>query len=320
MKKTVTILLATYNGEKYLSHQLESIIHQTYTNWKLIIRDDNSNDNTISIIQQYKEQYTDKIVVLENNGENKGSLFNFSTLLDAAGNAEYIMFCDQDDEWKKNKIEVTFAKMQELEKQFGDRYPILIFTNFQYVNEKMQVIESKKDFEINRISNFGFAQLLAQNPVYGCTTLMNRALTAKVGTIPAEADFHDHWIALIAAAFGKLYYLKEKTVLYRQHVNNVSGNWNNDSFAKRFQRIVMNKKNFKEAKAKYIMLLCFKKKYYNFLSEKNKNSLDNFLSLFNNKNPFLFLRSIRDGVRSQTSAQSLLLYATIFLSNSSSQS
>ena len=186
MRKTVTILLATYNGEKYLSHQLESIIHQTYTNWLLIIRDDNSNDNTLSIIQQYKERYTDKIVVLENNGENKGSLFNFSALLDAAGNAEYIMFCDQDDEWKKNKIEITLAKMQEMEEQFGDRCPILIFTNFQYVDENMQVIKSKENFEINRIHNFGFAQLLAQNPVYGCTTLMNRALANKVGTVPSR--------------------------------------------------------------------------------------------------------------------------------------
>jgi hypothetical protein len=116
------------------------------------------------------------------------------------------MFCDQDDEWKRDKIEVTFSKMRELEKEYGSSYPIMIFTNFQYVDENMQIIPSKKDFEINRIKDFGFPQLLAQNPVYGCTRMINRALANKVGIIPPEEDFHDHWIALIAAAFGRLYY------------------------------------------------------------------------------------------------------------------
>ncbi len=315
MNKLITILLATYNGGKYLDHQIKSIIHQTYTNWRLIIRDDNSKDNTVHIIEKYKSLFPDKISVLQNNGENKGSLYNFSTLLSAVTDAEYIMFCDQDDEWKKNKIEITFSKMQELEREHGVNCPIFVFTDFQYVDENMNTIESKKNFEINRIKNFGFAQLLAQNPVYGCTTMLNRALADKVGTIPAEADFHDHWIALIASAFGKLFYLKEKTVLYRQHGKNVSGNWDNDSLKKRIKRIVVNKKNFAEAQAKYKMLLTFKKKYEGSLNEISKKVLSDFLCFYTKKNMLCMLRTIRNGVRSQTLAQSLLLYTTLFLAS-----
>ncbi len=318
MSETITILMATYNGEKYVSHQLDSIIGQTYTNWQLLIRDDGSKDETMTIIEHYKKQHPDKIKLVENGGSNVGSLLNFAKLLQSAANSQYIMFCDQDDEWKQDKIEITFLKMKELESQNDIQYPTLIFTNFQYVDDNMNIIASKKDFEINRIKKFGFPQLLAQNPVYGCTTMMNRALADKVGVIPPQADFHDHWIALVAAAFGRTYYMKEKTVLYRQHESNVSGNWDNDSFTKRIQRIVVNQKNVAEAKAKYIMLLTFKKIYGDELCQQYKNILTDFLCFYNKKNPLCMIRSIRNRVRSQTLVQSFLLYITILFTRSSS--
>ena len=317
MNETITILLATYNGEKYLRHQLNSIISQTYTNWRLFIRDDCSSDNTLAIIQQYKEQLPNKIEVIENDGRNAGSLSNFNKLLQLADKAHYIMFCDQDDEWKRDKIETTFSKMKELEKKYGIDYPILIFTNFQYVDENMNTIHSKKNFEINRIGQFGFSQLLAQNPVYGCTTMMNRALADKTGVIPPQADYHDHWVALVAATFGKLYYMKEKTVLYRQHGSNVSGNWNNDSFRKRIQRILVNKKNVTEVKAKYAMLVSFREKYSDNLNKEQNDVLNTFLCFYKKRNILCMARSIKNGVRSQTLAQSILLYTTILFTKTS---
>ena len=319
MNDIITILLATYNGGQYLSHQLDSIVNQTYSNWHLIIRDDHSTDNTTAVIEQYRQAYSGKIDVLKNTGNNTGSVANFSALLSAVKDADYIMFCDQDDEWKKDKIEVTFAEMRRLEKQYGKAYPLMIFTNFQYVNAELQIIESKKNFDINRIKDFGFAHLLAQNPVYGCTTMINRPLADMAGVIPPEADYHDHWIALVAAAFGKLSYLSEKTVLYRQHATNVSGNFDNNSFTKRFQRIFVNKKNYKAAQSKYIMLLYFNKTYANKLDKKFKCMLNDFLSLFTYKHPSCIIRNIKNGVRSQTLAQSLLLYTTIYFTKMPAQ-
>jgi len=315
MNEMITILLATYNGEKYLREQLESLLDQTYTNWHLIVRDDNSTDNTPAILEQYQKLYPGKIAILPNKGINLGSVLNFNALLTFAQDAQYIMFCDQDDKWKKNKIETTFSKLRELEQQYGKAYPLLVYTNFQYVDEGMQVIESKKDFEINRIKHFGFSHLLAHNPVYGCTTIINRALADKVDSIPAQAENHDYWIALVAAAFGKLYYLPERTVLYRQHSRNVSGNFDNNTFRKRFRRILVNKRNFKDAGNKYAMLTTFKARYGNTLDKKLAHVLDNFLGFFISKNPLSMIKSIKAGTRCRTFPQSFLLYTTILLKN-----
>lgn len=313
MNGIITILLATYNGEKYLREQLESLLDQTYANWHLIVRDDNSTDNTPAILEQYQQLYPEKITILPNNGVNLGSVLNFNALLTFAQDSQYIMFCDQDDKWKKNKIEATFSKLRELEQQYGKACPLLVYTNFQYVDESMQVIEAKKDFEINRIKHFGFSHLLAHNPVYGCTTIINRALADKVGSIPADAENHDYWIALVAAAFGKLYYLPERTILYRQHSRNVSGNFDNNTLRKRFQRILVNKRNFKDAGNKYAMLTTFKARYGNALDKNLAHMFDNFLSFFISKNPLSMIRSIKAGTRCRTLPQSVLLYTTILL-------
>jgi glycosyltransferase involved in cell wall biosynthesis len=313
MNEIITILLATYNGEKYLREQIESLLDQTYTNWHLIVRDDNSTDHTTAILEQYKKLYPEKITILPNKGANLGSVLNFNALLTFAQGADYIMFCDQDDKWKKDKIAITFSKLCELEQQYGKGCPLLVYTNFQYVDENMQVIESKKDFEINRIKRFGFSHLLAHNPVYGCTTIINRALANKVGSIPEQAENHDYWIALVAAAFGKLLYLPERTILYRQHSRNISGNFDNDTFRKRFRRILVNKRNFQDAEKKYAMLTIFKERYGSTLDKKRAHILDNFLCFFTKKNPLSMIRSIKAGARCRTFPQSVLLYITIFL-------
>ena len=313
MNETITILLATYNGEKYIAHQLNSIAEQSYTNWRLLIRDDHSADNTMMIIKEYQKKYPGKIDIIQNTGNNTGSLLNFGALLEAAADAKYIMFCDQDDEWKKDKIEITFSKMQSLEKQFTAGYPILIFTNFQYVDEDMNIIESKKKFQVNRIKKIGFAQLLAQNSVYGCTTLINKALADKVARIPPQAENHDYWIALVAGMFGCISYVDKKTVLYRQHSKNVSGNFDNNSFKKRVLRIFINKDTFTILSRKKRMLQTLKATYYTEANDTIKKTLSDFLSMYENKSPFLLLKNIRHGVYCQNLSQSFLLYTALWL-------
>lgn len=313
MNDTITILLATYNGGKYLDHQLNSIVEQSYLNWHLLIRDDHSGDGTMLIVEKYINQYPGKIDIVQNKGSNRGSLFNFNALLEAAADAKYIMFCDQDDEWKPDKIAITFSKMQELEKQLTSACPILVFTNFQYVDEEMNIIKSKKNFKINRIKNIQFAQLLAQNPVYGCTTMMNRALANKVTSIPTQAENHDYWIALVASIFGCLYYLNEETVLYRQHNKNVSGNFDNNSFKKRVLRIFIRKDTFKIMQGKKRMLMKLKDIYYQQANDNIKSTLNNFMSLYKNKSFFLVFKNIEAGVFCQKISQTFLLYMALLL-------
>lgn len=319
MSDLITILLATYNGEKYLSHQLNSLLNQTYPNWHLLIRDDNSTDKTPKIIEKFSKSYPGRVTVLENNHGNTGSISNFSTLFTASRDSKYIMYCDQDDEWVNDKIEVTLLKMHELEKQYGINFPLLVFTDFTYVDDEMKVIESKRKFTVNKIKTLSFPQLLVQNPAYGCTCMLNKALADKMALIPLEAENHDYWTALVASALGKLYYLPKKTIFYRQHNSNVSGNYNDSTFKKRLQRVIFQKQNVSMLIKKRRMMLKFQEMYYFQLDTYNKQKFDDYLALYNQKSLRLLWRNFRNGIRSQTTLQTLLFYISIFFYSNSSK-
>lgn len=104
----IDILLATYNGEEYLRQQIDSIICQSYTNWRLIIRDDSSSDGTLAIIKDYVKRYLNKIILVDENTPNLGSSKSFIRLLDFVSN-DYFMFTDQDDVWLPNKVELSIT-------------------------------------------------------------------------------------------------------------------------------------------------------------------------------------------------------------------
>ena len=222
----IDILMATYNGERYIEQQLESIMNQSETNWRLLVRDDCSQDNTRQIIQKYQIKYPEKIIFVPSTESSGSAMNNFFKLLDYAEN-EYIMFADQDDVWKPDKIAVSFSKMQEMEKQYGREMPLLIHTDLCVVNERLETINSSifalqdMNYRQDRLNN-----LLATNIVTGCTMLFNQALLELLGKKPANAVMHDMWIALVAAAFGKIGFVNKATILYRQHGSNANGTKN----------------------------------------------------------------------------------------------
>ncbi|MBQ1392038.1 MAG: glycosyltransferase family 2 protein [Lachnospiraceae bacterium] len=218
----VSIVLATYNGAAYLEEQLDSILKNTYKDWTVEICDDGSTDGTLEIVASYQKQYPGKFQLYKNE-VNRGVTVNF---LEGAKRAkgEYIMFCDQDDVWMENKIETTLAGMQAKEKEFGKDTPIVVFTDAQLVDATLQSMDATF-FSYNGLhtQKTDLAHLLMENKVIGCTTMFNRALQQKLVCFPLHARYHDWWIALIGAAFGKVCYLDEITILYRQHGNNVEG-------------------------------------------------------------------------------------------------
>lgn len=310
-------MLAAYNGEKYIAAQIESILKQSYLNWLLYIRDDGSTDNTLQIAKQF-EQRDERIKLIQNNNTNKGSVSNFFSLLNIVKEkADYIMFADQDDVWQPDKIASTLNEMQSAEQGDSALSPILVYTNFSYVDEDLTTIATKKNYNATKVESLQFSHLLAQNPVYGCTTMINKPLANHINTLPSVAENFDYWIVLVASAFGKIFYLDKKTVLYRQHATNVSGNHDNDSFAKRFKRIFLNAKNLEDVRAKIDMSIAFRNIYYNELSKKNKTVLNDFIQLGRQKNLSLLKKNISNGVRRQTLVQSILFYLSIlFLKNS----
>ena len=197
----ITVLLAAYNGEKYLSEQLDSLLGQSFNDFKILIRDDASTDNTVKIAEEYCEKYPDKIALIK--GEGTGSACrNFFELIKAVDD-DYVMFCDQDDVWLPEKIAKTFKKMRETESE-NAALPVLIHSNLKVVDRNLNVI-SDSFFEFQAISpeRDSLNNLLMQNNVTGCTVMINRKMLELAKEAPDNCVMHDWWLALLACIFGK---------------------------------------------------------------------------------------------------------------------
>jgi glycosyltransferase involved in cell wall biosynthesis len=218
----VDILLSTYNGANYLEELLESLLSQTYEHWRLMIRDDGSNDNTLIIIHKYVLNYPGKIIYVNDGLSRMGAARSFGRLLELS-TSNYIMFCDQDDVWLKNKIEMTLGALKELEEKHPNK-PILIHTDLKVVDEKLKVI-SESFWEFQRLlpQKNQLENLIVQNNVTGCTVMINKRLKDLSVPLPQQIIMHDWWISLVASAFGEVSYINHATILYRQHSNNDTG-------------------------------------------------------------------------------------------------
>lgn len=217
----VDILLATYNGEKYLAVQLQSLAEQTFAQWHLYVRDDGSVDNTVSILEHFCQKHPDKVTILKDNLGNVGPAENFSLLMQAS-KSDYILFCDQDDKWLPAKIAITLQKMKELEAgQMAT--PCFVFTDLSMADADLNVIASslwKKDKLNPNATKLG--NLLMQNVPYGCAMMVNKSLLTLGTPIDKRALLQDHWLVLLAAAAGKIDYVQESTILHRVHGANAS--------------------------------------------------------------------------------------------------
>ena len=212
-------MLSIYNGENYLQQQLDSLSHQSHKDLNVIARDDGSSDNSKKILTSYN-------VEILSSDKNIGVKKSFSKLLGHAlksTNSNYFMFSDQDDIWYEKKIEKTMQKMKEMEHQYPDK-PILIHTDLEVVDENLQTID-KSFWHFGNIdpSSNAFNKLLMQNTITGCTVMINRKLAELALPIPNEAIMHDWWLGLVASKFGKIAYVDEPLIKYRQHDKNSIG-------------------------------------------------------------------------------------------------
>lgn len=240
MSKTdkIAILLAAYNGEAYIEEQIESILAQTDTQWQLYIHDDGSVDHTEEIIRRYEKQHPEHIHVLK-GPPCGGAKNNFLSLLTQV-KAPYYMFCDQDDIWKPEKIALTAQRMAALESDVGPNIPLLVFSDLSVIDKEGNLIAKKmsryQQLDPRRTRS---RDLVIQNVITGCTIMVNRTLAERVLQIK-DTDaviMHDWWCALLAACYGKIGYIKEPLVLYRQHKNNTVGAKNLQSLGYLWSRI-----------------------------------------------------------------------------------
>ena len=215
--------MATYNGGRFVGEQIESIRRQTYKNWRLLISDDCSTDETLDVVKRFA-CIDNRIGIVSEGVKHGGAKENFFALMRHSG-ARYCMFCDQDDVWLPEKISNTFALMRRLEGDYQNA-PLLVFTDMKVVDGSLATIhESFERFSSIDPSRTKFPQVVAQSLGAGCTMMINaeaRDTSLKIGSTD-DVIMHDWWITLVAAAFGHIAYLEEATSLYRQHGMNELG-------------------------------------------------------------------------------------------------
>jgi len=281
--KKIEVLLSTYNGEKYLKEQLDSLQNQTYKDFEIIARDDGSCDKTLQILKSYD------IKIIEST-KNLGAKKSFSTLLEYAvenSDSAYFMFCDQDDVWNYDKIEKTLEKMKELEIIHSSEIPLLIHTDLEVVDENLENISNSMwEYEHILPQYNSFSRLLIQNTITGCTMMINRKLALKCLNIPAEAIMHDWWIGLVASHFGKISYITIPTIKYRQHDKNTIGAKakNNVSTMKyildfTYSVVKRDKEYINTLQVNIDQARNFYKIYKNELDNKTQNMLEDFCTI-----------------------------------------
>lgn len=220
----IDILLATYNGQDYVREQIDSLLAQSIQDWRLYIRDDASTDFTRSLCQQYVARYPDKMVMVQDSLGNLGVRGNFGELIEHSS-SDYTMFCDQDDVWLPDKIEVTWAAIKAAETERGKDVPIAIYTDLKLVDAKLSPVCDSlfKHTRRNPNVNNRISRLCMASCTYGCTMMINRKLRSLCAGFPQGVHLWDLWLSMIAAAFGSLVYVDRPTVLYRRHGRNISG-------------------------------------------------------------------------------------------------
>ena len=287
------IIMTTYNGEKYIEEQIRSILDSDNDEFRLLVYDDMSSDDTPGIVKKFADEYSGKVFFFENE-IRYGHCANFLQGLKRAKRefgADYYMFCDQDDIWLKDKIGLSLEIIRELESPDADgndaheTTPCMVFSDAMLVNTDLEPL-GVTFLEADRLDakRTDLAHLLMENKCQGCTMMFNKVLADMVDEYDERVRYHDWWIALIAAAFGRIGFIDTPTLMYRQHEGNVVGQ---DSFAGYIKnRIKAGSADTKERlKATRRQAAAFYKYYGRRLPQKERQVVREFL-LLPKKNAF----------------------------------
>lgn len=271
----IDILLATYNGEKYLKEQIDSILKQTHSNFRLLISDDCSTDGTLDILKEYEKK--DNRIIVYRQEENLGYVKNFEFLLGLVENRIYAL-SDQDDIWIDDKIESAIKKMEETKSD-------LYFSDLYLIDEKGDKISDsfwkQKGFYKKVIKDKKHKGLLLNNYVTGCTIVSKKEYIKYFVPFPKEI-MHDYWIAIVVSLKGKIIYDKIPHINYRQHTDNQIGS---KMKSKELNSLDEIRNMFIDVKLKHFTILNENKELFNEKEQKqNTKALEYYKKLNKTKN------------------------------------
>ncbi len=263
MDKKVAVLISTYNGKKYLKEQLDSILNQTYPNIEIVIRDDGSTDSTLELVKEYQEKHSN---IRLKEGTNIGFIKSFFKLLEMA-DADYYAYCDQDDIWLENKIELAVNALN----QADNTKPNMAFGNADYYDEDMNFMSKGEEHK-----TYSFKNSLYECVAQGMTMTINHvAKEMIIENIPEKCLFHDWWTYMICSGLGMVLYNDETVVKYRRFQKNATAEGQSilKIFLWRIEKLVTDN-GMKDIK---IQQQEYKKMFYEKLSEENQKILDMFV-------------------------------------------
>lgn len=269
---TVDVIVATYNGEKYLKEQLHSILNQTYKDIRVLIRDDNSTDATVSIIRDIA-RLDSRVIFIQDDISPNGVGENFKNLLKNC-TADYVLLADQDDVWLDTKIEklLSFSK-----RKFNNNIPSIAYSPGVVVDEELNRTDRLTSYTngVNSIADI----FLTNGGVQGCSMIVNKALY----NMALKSDFfwymHDQVLTLYAVSFGEVFFMNEPLFLYRQHQANVIGYNNSKCIDKLRRYFPLWNDSFVVSRQSNDLFHFFYRENECFLSERNKKIFEVFFSL-----------------------------------------
>ena len=238
----VLILMATYNGAKYLAQQMDSILAQSMPDWRLLVRDDGSTDGTVAMLEEYRARDA-RIQLLQNKDGEHGAFVNFHELIRIAKASDevypYYAFSDQDDVWLPSKLERHLERVREQEKMSPGK-PVFLYGDFCTVDSNGKVIETRHGARADMCLRSDWDLLIALGRVWGCASMFNRALMELVpesSELNKRVVMHDNYMAAYARIYGECIYDRETLLLHRLHGENVTGSMpSSDSVLKTFSK------------------------------------------------------------------------------------
>lgn len=292
---TSRILLCSYQGEAYLEEQLASIEGQTERNFRLLLSDDASTDRSFAIAEAAAARDVRVTALRRDKGSGSAARHFLERLRDpaffsATDVGDYYLFSDQDDCWHRDKLAREVRAMRAMERRYGSKVPLLLHCDLRVVAaDGKELAPSYVRYQKMSPARRRFCQLLVQNNVTGGAMIMNHALMRLLVAhpVPENAVMHDHWIALVAAAFGKIGFLDRALYDYRQHGENVLGAKKGGALSEIKRRLglsgeslrEMNEKSGAAYRALFLQAEEFRRQYGKELPAEAKKTLDDFLAL-----------------------------------------